>query len=328
MAHPQVSVIMPVYNGSNYLSSAIGSALGQTYSAIQLIIVDDCSTDNSEQIIKNYLSDARILFIRNNTNLGVATSRNVALEYATGKFIAFLDQDDIWLPNKLELQVAAAKKHPEVGLLHSLYARIDTKGALLPEYLKLDRSQFGNSSAKIDVDNVFEELFICNDIQPLTSLIPKKVLDEVGWFNPDLPGVDDYELWLRIARRYPIGHLQTILGYWRMHQAQQSKQGYKMLLIRLKAMNIFLSADPDAAKQVNRAAFVTRMHGMNRSAANHYFYNMQDYKTAKDYFITAIRLQPTDFHSLTKLIYCSLPSFLRNLLRRIKNSMRSIMIRR
>lgn len=327
MAHSTVSIIMPVYNGAKYLASAIESVLAQTYPAIQLILVNDCATDNSAEIIQGYLPDPRITFLTNLTNSGVAASRNVALKHATGAFIAFHDQDDLWLPNKLSLQMAALQQHPEVGLLHTRYARIDTEGTLLPEYCSLDEGAFGNSSAETIVGDVFEEIFISNDIQPLTSIIPKKVLDEVGWFNPDLPGVDDYELWLRIARRYPIGHLQTILGYWRMHQAQQSKQGYKMLLIRLKAMNTFLSADPDAANQVNRTAFVSRMHGMNRGAANHYFYNIQDYKTAKVYFIKAIRLQPTDFNSLTKLIYCSLPSLLRNSLRRIRNSTRSIMIR-
>ncbi|MDP1927158.1 MAG: glycosyltransferase [Thiobacillus sp.] len=320
MTHPTVSIIMPVYNGSKYLASAIESALAQTYPAIQLILVNDCSTDHSAEIINGYLPDPRITFLSNPANSGVAASRNVALRHATGTFISFHDQDDLWLPNKLSLQVDALQRHPEAGLLHTRYARIDPEGALLPEYLSLDTASFGNSSAETLVGNVFEEIFISNDIQPLTSIIPKKVLDEVGWFNPDLPGVDDYELWLRIARRYPIGHLQTITGFWRMHAAQQSKQGYAMLLIRLKALDTFLSADPDAAKHVNRAAYVQRMHGMSRSAANHYFYNLQDHKTARQYFLKALKLKPVDADSLVKLAYCSLPDRARNLLRHLKKT--------
>lgn len=321
MTQPTVSIILPVYNGARYLAAAIESVLAQTYRAIQLIIVNDCATDNSDQIIRRYLHDPRITYRTNNTNLGVATSRNVALECATGELIAFHDQDDLWLPVNLELKVAAFRNHPEVGLLHSRYARIDAQGALLPAYRVLAEDEFGNSSAQVNVANVFEEIFVSNDIQPLTSVVPKKVLDEVGWFNPDLPGVDDYELWLRIARRHLVGHLQTITGYWRMHSAQQSKQGYKMLLIRLKAMETLLSADPSAARLVNRKAFVQRMHGMNRGAANHYFYNMQDYQAAREYLVKCIRLRLTDFDSLAKLGYCSLPPCLRNSIRWTKRKL-------
>lgn len=319
---PLITVIMPVYNGERYLEKAMQSALGQTYRNFELIMVDDCSGDRSTQIIEQYLTDKRVVYLRNTKNLGVASSRNHALKHAKGEFITFHDQDDLWLPNKLTLQMDALQQHPEVGLLHTRYARIDTEGELLPEYRSLDKHAFSNHQAETIVGNVFEEIFISNDIQPLTSIIPKKVLDEVGWFNPDLPGVDDYELWLRIARRYPVGHLQTITGFWRMHAAQQSKQGYTMLLIRLKAMDTFLATYPDAAKQVNRADFVRRMHGMNRGAANYYFYNLLDYKTARHYFKKALRLKPSDANSLVKLAYCSLPNQARNLIRNLKNTLK------
>lgn len=319
---PLVTVIMPVYNGERYLDQAIQSALAQTYRYLELILVDDCSSDQSSTIIEQYRSDERVVFLRNSQNMGVASSRNHALRVAKGEFITFHDQDDLWLPNKLALQMRALQQHPKVGLLHTRYARIDIKGDLLPEYRALDEQAFGNHAAETLVADVFEEIFISNDIQPLTSIIPKKILDEVGWFNPDLPGVDDYELWLRIARRYPVGHLQTITGFWRMHAAQQSKQGYTMLLIRLKAMDMFLAADPDAAKHVNRAAYVQRMHGMNRGAANHYFYNMQDYKTARQYFLKALKLKPSDANSFVKLAYCALPTPAKNLIRTLKNALK------
>lgn len=319
MIAPTVSVIMPVYNGARYLASAIDSALAQSWPALQLILVNDAATDDSDEIIRRYLPDPRITYLINPANAGVATSRNVALQHATGDYIAFHDQDDLWLPCKLELQMAVMQQHPEIGLLHTRYARIDSAGELFPEYRALDQDAFCNPAAQIRVDDVFEEIFISNDIQPLTSLISKKVLDEVGWFNPGLPGVDDYELWLRIARRYPVGHVQTITGFWRQHAAQQSKQGYTMLLIRLKAMDTFLAADPAAARRVNRAAYVARMHGMNSGAANHYFYNLHDYPTARAHFLKALKLKPGDVGSLIKLAYCLLPDSGRNLLRHLKN---------
>jgi len=310
---------MPVYNGEKYLETAIKSVLNQTYFNIQFIIINDCSTDNSDKIVNVFLSNKKIIYLSNEKNSGVAISRNNALEHATGEYIAFHDQDDLWLPNKLELQIATFRKTPELGLLHAQYARVDDEGDLLPKYKKIPQTAFGNPDAQAVVGDVFESIFISNDIQPLTSIIPRKVLDDVGWFNPDLPGVDDYELWLRIAYHYKVGQLQTIVGYWRKHDDQQSNKGYQMLMMKLKAINIFLADHRDAKDRVNSKYFTTRMHGMNRGVANYYFYNIQDYTIAKSYFTKALKFRPLDFNSLIKLFYCCLPEIFRSSIRRLKN---------
>ncbi|HSP31152.1 MAG TPA: glycosyltransferase family A protein, partial [Halomonas sp.] len=150
-----VTVITPVYNGERYLEQAIESALGQTYRNFELILVDDCSSDQSTRIIRQHLSNERIVFLQNEKNMGVAASRNHALKFAKGDLITFLDQDDIWLPNKLVLQVSAIEKHPDIGLLHAGYARIDPSGELLSSYRQLPPDRFGNVSAQIDVRDVF-----------------------------------------------------------------------------------------------------------------------------------------------------------------------------
>lgn len=97
-----VSVIMPSYNTAEYISESIASVRKQTYTDWELIIVDDCSADNTDEIVKPFLSDKRIKYIKNETNSGAAVSRNRALREAKGKWIAFLDSDDLWLPVKLE----------------------------------------------------------------------------------------------------------------------------------------------------------------------------------------------------------------------------------
>jgi glycosyltransferase involved in cell wall biosynthesis len=251
----------------------------------------------------------------------VAASRNYALRQATGSYITFLDQDDIWLPNKLKIQLAAFDKHPELGLIHSDLARIDQEGALLPQFQRLDESHFDNPHASVQIGYVFNQIFISNDIQPLTSMIPRGVFDEVGQFNEGLPGVDDYELWLRIAKLYPIGQIQTILGYWRKHETQQSTQGYKMLILRLMAIDTIFASDPDAAKLINRKDYIRRMHALNRGVANHYLYNVRDYRQARLHFFRAVRLKPLDINSLVKWSYCCLPEGMRKPLRWIKDGM-------
>ena len=97
-----VSIIMPSYNTGKYISESIQSVLNQTYQNWELIIVDDCSTDDTDKVIKTFLSDNRIRFLKNEINSGAAVSRNYALREAKGKWIAFLDSDDIWVPQKLE----------------------------------------------------------------------------------------------------------------------------------------------------------------------------------------------------------------------------------
>lgn len=304
---PLVSVIMAVYNGAAYLAEAIESALNQTYSNIELIIVNDCSSDESVSIVTRYLSDGRITLLHNERNSGVAASRNRALEHAKGEYITFLDQDDIWLPRKLEIQVSVIQANPGIGLLHAGYARIDPNGALLPAYRELPAERFSDPDATVDVRDVFAEIFVTNDIQPLTTMIPREVMEVVGPFDAELPGVDDYELWLRIALRYPVGHIQTIVGYWRAHPGQQSNQGYRMLMIRLKALDQILNQYPKAESRVPRKAFRKRMHSMCASAANYTMYYLHDYLAARDLFARALKFQLLDFPSWGKYAYCSLP---------------------
>ena len=101
-----VSIIMPSYNTGRFIKDTIESVLAQSYTNWELIIVDDCSTDDTDQIIERYLTDNRIIYIKNKTNSGAALSRNRALREAKGKWIAFLDSDDLWEPLKLEKQIA------------------------------------------------------------------------------------------------------------------------------------------------------------------------------------------------------------------------------
>ena len=119
-----VSIIMPSYNTAQYISETIQSVLGQTYKNWELIIVDDCSTDDTDDILKQYLADNRIRYIKNKVNSGAAVSRNRALREARGKWIAFLDSDDLWLPEKLEEQISFMVKN-KYSFSYTNYIEID-----------------------------------------------------------------------------------------------------------------------------------------------------------------------------------------------------------
>ncbi len=122
-----VSIIMPSYNTASFISSSIRSVLAQSYNDWELIIVDDCSSDNTDQVVKEYLSDERIKYLKNEKNSGAAVSRNRALREAKGKWIAFLDSDDLWMPDKLEKQITFMMENG-YHFSYTNYAEIDSDG--------------------------------------------------------------------------------------------------------------------------------------------------------------------------------------------------------
>lgn len=122
-----VSIIMPSYNTAPYIAETIGSVLKQTYQNWELIIVDDCSSDNTDQIVKPFFSDTRIKYIKNEKNSGAAVSRNKALREAKGKWIAFLDSDDLWMSEKLEKQISFMEKN-DYHFSYTKYAEVDAEG--------------------------------------------------------------------------------------------------------------------------------------------------------------------------------------------------------
>lgn len=122
-----VSIIMPSYNTASFIAESIQSVLEQSYKDWELIIVDDCSPDNTDDVVKPYLSDKRIRYLKNEKNSGAAVSRNRALREAKGKWIAFLDSDDLWMPNKLLKQISFMEKN-DYHFSYTNYAEIDTEG--------------------------------------------------------------------------------------------------------------------------------------------------------------------------------------------------------
>lgn len=121
-----VSIIMPSYNTASFIAESIQSILAQSYTDWELIIVDDCSPDNTDQVVKPYLSDERIHYLKNEKNSGAAVSRNKALREAKGKWIAFLDSDDLWMPDKLKNQINFMEKN-DYHFSYTKYAEIDTE---------------------------------------------------------------------------------------------------------------------------------------------------------------------------------------------------------
>jgi glycosyltransferase involved in cell wall biosynthesis len=201
-------VVIPTYNRAPMLVEAIRSVQRQTFRDWEMIVVDDGSTDETPRVIRPYLSG--LVYLRQERH-GVAAARNSGIQNSCGTYVAFLDSDDLWLPRKLERQLEFLESHPEVGLL---YARMWSYSLDSPQKRRLEPRCVARS---------FEELLNGpNSVTTSTVLIRRDCLEKVGLFNPDLPAVEDHELWLRVARRHAIGFLDEPLAEYRRHGASST----------------------------------------------------------------------------------------------------------
>ena len=203
---------MPVYNGAKYLNEAIDSILNQTYNNLELLIIDDASTDNSLEII-NKFNDHRIILHNNKYNLGQARSQNIGLKIASGAYIARLDQDDIMDLTRLEKQVNYLGNKPEISAVGSQVYCIDSKGTVIQNW---------NWPVGI-VKNVFSLILGRNPVAGPASMIKKDVILELGGFNADYTPSEDYDFWLRmLSQGYKCDNMDDYLTKYRVHLSQTS----------------------------------------------------------------------------------------------------------
>ena len=294
MSSPLVSIITPVYNGEHYLLEAIESALAQTYQNFELLIINDGSTDSSAEIVKPFLKDSRVIYIEQQ-NLGVAAARNAAIKLSKGKYIGFLDQDDLWLNNKLEVQVAVLELNASVSFVHSSHDVVDAQGNTT-EYDLIARVS----------GYCFEELFKKNRIAVLTVLIRKTIFEEIGLFNEQLSGVDDYDMWLRIAFKYPIKYIDLSLACYRFHDNNVSKNNFKMTVLDLNTITAFLVENPEALNLLNNKVIRARLYELYHQLGGWYAWNAKDFFQARKHYGLAIQNNPFVLNDYYRFIYCSL----------------------
>ncbi len=219
-----VSIITPVYNGQDFLDRSIKSVLAQTYENWELLLIDDGSSDNSVQIIKYYLEDNRIKLLRNESNSGIPTTRNKGIENSTGEFIALLDQDDEWLPHKLEKQVNRFLEIDDsFGLIYSNVEVRTDQGILADQKKEIE--------PEVSIQSNLELMLSRNLITSPTAMVKRKALEEVGLFDESIRwGGDDYDLWIRIAHKYKFDYIDEVLCIRHEHQQNYSADKKRMML--------------------------------------------------------------------------------------------------
>lgn len=226
----KISIVIPVYNREKYIKSCVNSVLNQVYPGCEheVIVVDDGSTDGTSEVLKKFGSKIRYKRIDNSGR--PAVPRNIGIGMAKGEYIAFQDSDDLWVPNKLKLQLPELLKS-EAALSYGNAEVIDANGKSTGKNILNSKHQFLSG-------NVFEELVEENYVSTLTTIARKDVLTKLGGFDesPRLTAVEDYHLWLRIAAKYPITSVNSILAKYRSHDDNISTQNPLISYQRLEEM--------------------------------------------------------------------------------------------
>ena len=192
-----LSVVIPTFNRRERIQRCLDSALAQTSPADQIIVIDDGSTDGTEEWIRSHYPNIDLVV---QTNQGVSAARNTGIRHASSDWIAFLDSDDIWMPNKIERQLAHLQTDPGTLICHTE-----------EKWIYQGRAKTVSPAYRKKGGWIFEFCLPLCAISPSTSLIHKSVFDKVGVFDESLPACEDYDLWLRIASRYPVALVDEAL---------------------------------------------------------------------------------------------------------------------
>lgn len=245
-----VSVIITAYNRENFIIDAIDSVIAQTYKNWELIIIDDGSTDNTKEIIEKHLESEKISYYYQ-SNQKQASALNAGLKYARGDWIAFLDSDNIWLPDRLTLGINCSLSNSGMGLIYGDIYTINEVGVRVSD--KNMKRYTGNVTARLLFDN-----FITFN----TALIRKDILEKIGGFNVDLDRAPDYDCWLRISTMTKVFYISEYLAEYRVMDDQISSDKNSRFDNNEKTIKRFLHNYPDTVtiteKKKGLSAFYLR----------------------------------------------------------------------
>ena len=236
---PQVSVILTTFNGASrgYLSEAIQSVLNQSFKDFELYLIDDGSTDNTKGECKRYLSDPRVYYIYQK-NKGLAGARNTGIKASFGQFICFLDDDDIWKPDKLQKQIVFVRDQlnniDDWGMVYTWVELIDEQGKII--------SYTGSSNQGW----IYRDLLFGNVLDaPSSVLIKREVFNKMGLFDEDFEKCEDWDMWLRISKYYQIFPVKEYLVQYREHINRLSSDSKEMFYYENAVLKKALSTTPD-----------------------------------------------------------------------------------
>ena len=232
-----ISVVIPVYNRQEYIGFALESVLKQTRPADEIIVVDDGSTDCTAEVVASYGDAVRYFY---QPNSGVSAARNTGIKHAARSWLAFLDSDDRWHPEKLETLMHLAKDQPDLRIFHSNELWI--RNGRRVNQKKVHRKSGGM---------IYERCLPRCVISPSAVMIHREIFRQYGLFDEHLPACEDYEMWLRICRREPVGYCETpLITKFGGHEDQLSQTFPAMDRFRVQVLQQHLEKLPLTSQQI------------------------------------------------------------------------------
>lgn len=303
----KVSVVIPAYNSMKYLPETLDSVFAQTHQNLEVIVVDDGSKDHTEEFMKTYPHP--VVYIKQE-NKGLAGARNTGLKAVTSEFVAFVDSDDLWEPEKIAVQLDVLRRHPEAAMVYSRMSYID------------QFSQKTDSSYDCECHEgmIFERLFEGNFIPVSSVLIRKSCVDRVGFFDGRWKGCEDYDYWLRVSVDEPIAFVDQPFLKYRVHSDNMSKNSLMMagaiVGVLERVMATYGSRYPSILKSgLKRLAPIYEVLGME-------YYYRNDLINARRYLLKSLRAgRPTGqrvFYGLMSSMPSAVVARLKSIKRAIK----------
>lgn len=297
-----VSVVIPAYNSGRFIAEAIESVLAQGGCELELLVVDDGSTDETAEVVARYGSTVTLI---RQANAGAAVARNTGMRAARGQYVAFLDADDVWLPGKLAAQIAHLERHPEVSLSCTRWKLLhpDASGDYAIDPRLPDCSVSGAPS---HTAVTYADLLLDCHVWTSTVLMRRELIDQVGGFNTALRRGQDYDYWLRASRLTPIHRLDATLALYRMGSGHGQKfvdKNWELSVIG-KALAQWGGTGPDgrglSARQIRRRLWQLNLNfgygqlKLGRPGA------------AQEAFLAALRQRPWHAPTLMRLLVSTL----------------------
>lgn len=205
---PTVSVIIHTYNNEKFIGETIDSVLNQTYNDYEIIVVDDGSEDGTRDALLPYMQKIRYHYKENG---GIASAKNTGISLSNAEFIAFLDHDDLWVPDKLKIQMEYFDVHPHIGLVYAKYASFR------------DDKELRTKPEKGYSGWIFKNLLSKSIVQTSTVMVKRECLNAVGPYDESFKLADEYDMFLRIAKRFQCGFVDKRLTRYRVHDMNASK---------------------------------------------------------------------------------------------------------
>lgn len=330
-----VSVILPTYNRAGYIKDAIESVLNQTYRNIELLIIDDGSTDNTQAVIEPYLKDNRIRYIRQE-NAGAAAARNRGLALRTGKYVAFIDSDDIWEKDKLEIQLAVMNSLPDVAIAFSDFSAKGRDGLIEKSHIRtyftvLDTYKLSyddvfshrntlKNSEKVYWGNIYQTMIFGNIILTSTTLFRHEVFNSTGTFDTNYKTLEDYDLFLKLTKRFTAAFVDKPLICYRYSENQLSGDLFfgKLCnnLIDIFTKNIAGIEDKGFLKKNKKK--IKRRLGTFHAMQAYYHFSHDNMALAAKHYWQSIRNNPVNYRAYIYLFFSLFPVNVTNFIRKCK----------